>query len=679
MKQEFTLRTLGVAIGLALAAPALFAQTPAAAPKPVSPPAAVKPAAAPVTAPAATPAAAQPKPAAGVAATPAAPAAPATPAPAAGTPAIPGAPADPNAPPPAPPPPPLSDIIFTNGDVITLDDKRPAAQAVAVKGTRIIAVGKAKEILARWKSEGTEVVDLAGKTLVPGFVDAWGQMSRLGLYSVAAPLQPPPAGSVSDVNGLVRSLRDWSKGDLAQRFGWVIGYGYDDSRLREQRPLTRQDLDGVSADKPVLVIHHSGRQVVANSRALELAGITRDSVSPPAGSIGRWPGSKEPDGVLDGAAAAALLGALPKLSADDRQALIQQGQTLYLQNGYTTAVEGRATPEDLALYTQAADTGALKLDVMIYADLASAGGALKGHKSVGPKYYKNRLRLAGVSFALDGVAEDRSAWLTQPYQLPPPGKRSAYSGYPWATDEAAADLFTRAYAGGWPVAVQANGDAAIAQAIAGLRAAAVQPASPPADPPSKLSAKQRARQALNDAARQPAPPRPPLLVGAQAVGDAQLDALKEAGAAVSFAPQRLALSLAALKDYTLGPERAARFAPAAAAQARGLPVMLHADPARLDPSPFAVMAAAIKRPLGEDQQLAPLDALKAVTLLPARQLGEEKVKGSIAAGKLADFAVLSANPLKTPADKLGEIRVVGTVKEGVTVFSSNEGGVPITR
>ena len=672
MKHEFTLRTLGAAIGLALAAPALFAQTPTVAPKPVTaPPAAAKPAPAPVT----TPAVAPTKPVT-------APAAPATGAtPATGTaPTGPAAPADPNAPPPAPPPPPLSDIIFTNGDVVTLDDKRPAAQAVAIKGTRIVAVGKAKDILARWKSEGTEVVDLAGKTLVPGFVDAWGQLSRLGLYSVAAPLQPPPGGSVSDINGLVRTLRDWSRGDLAQRFGWIIGYGYDDSRLREQRPLSRQDLDAVSTDKPVLVIHHSGRQVVMNSRALELAGITRDSVSPPAGRIGRWPGSREPDGSLDGAAATALLGALPKLSADDRQALIQQGQTLYLQNGYTTAVEGRATPEDLALYTQAADTGALKLDVMLYADLASAGGALKGHKSVGPRYYKNRLRLAGVSFALDGVAEDRSAWLTQPYQLPPPGKRSAYSGYPWASDEAAADLFTRAAAGGWPVAVQANGDAAIDQAIKGLRAAAaVQPASPPADPPGRLPAKPRARPALNDAARQPAPPRPPLLVGAQAVGDAQLDALKEAGAAISFAPQRLALSLAALKDYTLGPERSARFAPAGSALARGLPVLLHADPARLDPSPFAVMAAAIKRPIGEDQQLAPLDALKALTLQPARQLGEEKLKGSIATGKLADFAVLSANPLKTPADKLGEIRVVGTVKEGVTVFGSNEGGVPITR
>lgn len=644
MKHEFTLRTLGAAIGLALAAPALFAQTPTAAPKPVTaPPAAAKPAPAPVTTPAVAPA----KPAT----TPAAPATGATPA--TGTaPTGPAAPADPNAPPPAPPPPPLSDIIFTNGDVVTLDDKRPAAQAVAIKGTRIVAVGKAKDILARWKSEGTEVVDLAGKTLVPGFVDAWGQLSRLGLYSVAAPLQPPPGGSVSDINGLVRTLRDWSRGDLAQRFGWIIGYGYDDSRLREQRPLTRQDLDAVSADKPVLVIHHSGRQVVLNGKALELAGITRDSANPPAGSIGRWPGSKEPDGVLDGAAAAALLGALPRLSADDRQALIQQGQTLYLQNGYTTAVEGRATPDDLALYTQAADTGALKLDVMIYADLASAGPVLKGHKSVGPKYYKNRLRLAGVSLALDGVAEDRSAWMSQPYQLPPPGKRSAYSGYAWASDEAATDLITRAYAGGWQVAVQANGDAAIDQAIAGLRAAAT---------------------------KQPGKGRQPLLVGAQALRDDQLDGLKEAGAAVSFAPQRLALSLAALKDYTLGPERSARFAPAGSALARGLPVLLHADPARLDPSPFAVMAAAVKRPLGEEQQLAPLDALKAVTLQPARQLGEEKVKGSIAAGKLADFAVLSANPLKTPADKLGEIRVVGTVKEGVTVFGSNEGGVPITR
>jgi hypothetical protein len=142
----------------------------------------------------------------------------------------------------------------------------------------------------------------------------------------------------------------------------------------------------------VIVVHYSGSHLVANSKALELAGIGRDSIDPPGGSIGRWPGSKEPDGVLEGAAATALLGALPQLPADDRQAMIQQGQTLYLQNGYTTAVEARATPDDLALYTQAADTGALKLDVLLYADLASAGASLKGHKIIGPKYYKGHLQ-----------------------------------------------------------------------------------------------------------------------------------------------------------------------------------------------------------------------------------------------------------------------------------------------
>ena len=624
MKSAFVVRRASVAILLAFAAPTLLAQMPApAAVKPV--PAGVKPAI--------------PQPASVL------------PAPA----ATPGAlPVDPNAPvaPLTPPPPPLSDIIFTNGDVITLDDKRPSAQAVAIKGSKILAVGKTKDILARWKSEGTEVVDLAGKTLVPGFIDAWGQMSRLGLYSVAAQLQAPPLGPVSDTGSLLRQLREWSKGELAQRFGWIIGVGYDDSRLREQRAPSRNDLDSVYRDKPVIIIHQSGRQLVANSKALELAGISRDSIDPPGGSISRWPGSKEPDGLLEGSAAVALIGALPQLGKDDRQAMIQQGQSLYLKNGYTTAVEARATPDDFALYTQAADLGALKLDVALYADLPTSAAALKGHKSIGPKYYKSHLRLAGVSFTLDGSADERSAWLTQPYQYPPAGKRSGFTGYQTISDEVVGDLLGSAYANGWQVAVQANGDAAIAQFISGIRAAA---------------------------GAHPGKDRRPLLVGAQMIRDDQLDALKELGVGVSLAPQRLSLGLASLTDDALGAERTARFIPAATALRHGLPVLLHADNALIEPAPFSVLAAAIQRPVGEDQQLTPLDALKALTLLPARQIGEEKIKGSITAGKLADLTVLSANPLKIPADKLGDIRVIGTLKEGVTVFGGNEGGVPITR
>lgn len=631
------LRPAALATLLALAALPVLAQTPAT--KPASP-ASTTPtrstAAPAATAPAATPPAVAPS---------AAPtAAPTT--------AAPGAPADPNAPPPAPPPPPLSDVIFTNGDIITLDDKRPAAQAVAIKGNKIIAVGKSKDILARWKSEGTEVVDLAGKTLAPGFVDAWGQLSRSGLFSVAARLQSPPEGRVGDTAALLRELREWGKGDLAQRFGWIIGFGYDETRLREQRLPSRHDLDSVSRDKPVIIIHQSGRQLIANSKALELAGIGRDSVAPAGGSIGRWPGSKDPDGVLEGSAAFALLGSLPQVPKEERQAMIQEGQGLYLRNGYTTAVEGRATADDLALYTQAAELGSLKLDVLIYADLGSAAPALKGSKTITPRYYKERLKLAGVSFTLDGGAETRSAWLTQPYKLPPPGKRTSYAGYPGASDEQAGELFAQAYANGWQVAVQANGDAAIDQFIKGLDAAAT---------------------------KHPGKDRRPLLVGAQTLRDDQIERLKALGVSLDLAPRRLGLSLDVLKDDALGAERTARFIPAGAALKQGVPVLLGHDAAEPEPAPFGSLAAAIRRAVGEDQQIGALDALKAITLLPARQLGEEKIKGSIAVGKLADLVVLSANPLKTPADKLGEIRVIGTVKEGVTVFGGSEGGVPLTR
>lgn len=617
---------------LALAALPALAQTPAA--KPATPVAA-------------TPAAATPARSAPAPATPAT-TVPGT-APAA---AAPGTPADPNAAPPAPPPPPLSDVIFTNGDIITLDDKRPTAQAVAIKGSKIIAVGKSKDILARWKSEGTEVVDLAGKTLAPGFVDAWGQLSRSGLFSVAARLQSPPEGRVADTGALLRELREWSKGELAQRFGWIIGFGYDETRLRELRLPSRNDLDSVSRDKPVIIIHQSGRQIVANSKALEMAGIGRESTDPAGGSIGRWPGSREPDGVLEGSAAFALLGSLPQLPKEERQAMIQEGQGLYLRNGYTTAVEGRATAEDLALYAQAAEVGSLKLDVLLYADLASGAPALRGNKLITPRYYKERLKLAGVSFTLDGTAETRSAWLTQPYKLPPPGKRTSYAGYPGVSDEQAEALFSQAYAGGWQVAVQANGDAAIDQFLKGLGGATT---------------------------KHPGKDRRPLLIGAQTLRDDQIERLKTLGVSLALAPRRLGLSLDVLKDDALGAERTARFIPAGSAFRQGVPVLLAHDAAEPEPAPFGAFAAAIRRTTGEDQQIGALDALKALTLLPARQLGEERIKGSITVGKLADLVVLSANPLKAPADKLGEIRVIGTVKEGVTVYGGSEGGVPLTR
>ncbi|WP_374491557.1 amidohydrolase [Zoogloea sp.] len=544
-----------------------------------------------------------------------------------------------------PPSPTLSDLILTNGDVLTLDERKPSAQAVAIKGARIVAVGRTKEILARWKSDSTEVVDLGGKTLIPGFIESWGEMSRLGLQSVAAPLQSPPAGSVMDLAGLQRQLRDWARGELATRFGWIIGYGFDHTQLREQRPLSNKDLDAVSRDKPILIVHASGQQVVLNSKALELAGITRDSQAPANGQIGRWPGSREPDGVLEGSAAALVLGQLPTLPSAERLAMIEQGQTLYLRNGYTTTQEGRATPTDLELYRQAADNGVLRLDVVLNADQDSRPASAK---PLGNPYYRNRVRLNGVSLALDGSVDDRSAWLSSAYQLPPPGKRAGFAGYQRVSDDALATLLGQAASQGWSPAILANGDAAIGQALGQLENTS------------------------------PRPPRP-MLVGAQTMTTEQLGRLANLGGSVAMAPRALGPRASAWTSSLLGAERTQRTYPLAAARDAKVPLMLYTDPQEGEPAPLGAMAAALARPVGPEQQISALDALKALTLVPARQIGEERNKGSIAPGKLADLTLLSANPLYTPPAQLGSIKVLGVIKEGETVYGSTGAPLPMPR
>jgi predicted amidohydrolase YtcJ len=228
----------------------------------------------------------------------------------------------------------------------------------------------------------------------------------------------------------------------------------------------------------------------------------------------------------------------------------------------------------------------------------------------------------------------------------------SFAGYPGASDETALDLATRAYAGGWQLAVQANGDAAIDQFLGAVRAAA---------------------------GKHPGKDRRPLLVGAQTLRDDQLELMKELGIGVAFAPQRLGLSEAVLKDYTLGTERSARFAPAASAQRRGLAVLLYADPALVAPTPFGVMAAAIKRPAGRRPAAQPAGRPQGAHPAAGPPAGRREDQGQHRhrqAGRLRHPVGQSA---QNPPEKLGEIRVTGTIKEGVTVFGGADGGVPILR
>ncbi|MFN7642236.1 MAG: amidohydrolase family protein [Burkholderiales bacterium] len=190
-----------------------------------------------------------------------------------------------------------ADAIWSGGSIVTVNDAQPSAEAVAVRGGRIVAVGLRADVDRRFAGPKTVRHDLKGRTLLPGFVDGHGHVTGVGMQAVVANVLPPPDGRNDSVAALQQTLRDWMAANPWHReYGLVIGFGYDDSQLKEGRPPTREELDEVSRDLPVFIVHQSGHLGAYNSAALRRAGITADTPDPKGGAIRRKPGSREPDG-----------------------------------------------------------------------------------------------------------------------------------------------------------------------------------------------------------------------------------------------------------------------------------------------------------------------------------------------------------------------------------------------
>ncbi|MCS6316656.1 MAG: amidohydrolase family protein, partial [Nitrospira sp.] len=192
-----------------------------------------------------------------------------------------------------------ADTIYTGGTIITMNDDAPSAEAIAIKDGKILAVGNEATIMTS-RGGATHVIDLANKTLLPGFVDARSHFSLVGLQAISANLLPAPDGPVNSIPQLQQAMREFiATSPIVKAFGVAIGFNYDDSQLAEQRSPTAAELDEVSRDIPLLVMHQSGHLGVYNSAALAKVGITSATVDPDGGLIRRKPGSTEPDGVLE--------------------------------------------------------------------------------------------------------------------------------------------------------------------------------------------------------------------------------------------------------------------------------------------------------------------------------------------------------------------------------------------
>ncbi len=547
---------------------------------------------------------------------------------------------------------PQADTIYHRGPILTLEEAHPRAQALAVKDGKILAVGASAEVM-RHRGPKTRMVDLQGHALLPGFVDAHGHLSQTGLQAASANLLPPPDGTGASIAALQKLLRAYAQGPVARKHRVILGFGYDEAQLKEQRPPTRQELDAVSRDLPVLIIHQSGHLGVLNSKALALAGVTADTPDPQGGHIRREADGRTPNGVLEETAWFAAGMKLVRPDAAGYAALLMEGQRLYARFGFTTGQDGRSDEGSNQTWIALATQRKLLLDVVSYPDLAMpfTEGLMKT-PWVG-RTYTQHFRVGGVKLSLDGSPQGKTAYLTRPYHVPPPGQPADYRGYPAFTDAEVTRFVDRAYAQGWQLLVHTNGDAASDQMLKAVGAAAQ-------------------RHGLGD--------RRTVMIHAQTVREDQLDEMKRLAVIPSFFGMHCYYWGDWHRDSTLGPVRADRISPAQSALRRGMRFTQHHDAPVAFPDAMAILDAAVNRRtrsgdiLGPDQRLSVMEALRSITLWAAWQHFEEDRKGSLVAGKLADMVILSEDPTAVPPSRLRSLKVLETLKEGTSNYRAPRGG-----
>ena len=549
----------------------------------------------------------------------------------------------------------VADAVYFGGKIITVDDANPKATAVAIKDGTIIYVGDirgAKPLMA----DSTQHIDLQGRTMVPGFVDAHGHVVSAGIQAASANLLPMPDGSVNSFAQLVDTVKVWEESAAGAGFikntGWLVGFGFDDSQLEERVFPTAQVLEQVTRDRPMMIVHQSGHFGVFNRKALELAGITDCRKEVPGGVIRCEDDGQTPNGVLEENAFFAALSVF-QANIDDAYNLdlFRQGMQSFARFGYTTAQEGRAFAPTVAIAETKASQAPLPIDVALYVDYTAKDhldqSAYYGGSGYDGIAYTNGLRIAGVKLTIDGSPQGKTAWLSQPYFVPPEGQDNDYVGYAAMTAEQVDAEVMDAFANNRQVLVHCNGDAAIDRYLNAIEKAAQE-------------------YDLND--------RRNVLIHGQTLRKDQIGRLKTLDVMPSLFPMHTFYWGDWHKESVLGPERAAYISPTRDVLDAGMIFSSHHDAPVANPDSMRVLGATVTRVtrsgevLGPDQRVTPYEGLKAITIWPAYQHFEEKVKGSIEVGKQADFVILSADPLTIDPLTIADIRVLETINDGHTVF-----------
>jgi len=525
-------------------------------------------------------------------------------------------------------------LLFFNGTIHTMDAAAPQVEAVAVgEDGRIHAVGSLADV-ERLIPPDAQRVNLNGRTLIPGFNDAHIHVQWLGLmltHMIDATIKNAP-----NIPALIALYRERAQTRPAGE--WITGTGYNENFLPEKRHVNRYDLDQASAEHPMVVTHTSGHVTVASSRALALAGVTRETPDPPGGHIVRDEHG-EPTGVLEETAMELVFQHIPPITTDMLAEAIRAAMKHQLALGITSATDPAVTPFHIEVYRMLEAAGELTVRIHLLAERRSGDVIFP----LPEKYISDTLRLDAVKFFADGGMTSATAAISIPY------KETGTHGIMIYETEDMAELMWEAHDAGFRIATHANGDTALEQVISVYEMVNARKPEP------------RLRHRIEHLAL-PTKDHLRRLAAIGAMTATQTVFLPAFGAAFRrYMPDVYVPHAYGVRDMLDA----------------GIVVALSTDaPVVPDDNPLIGIKAAVDRldhegkPFGADQAITPYEALYAYTMGGALLSGDEANRGSITPGKWADLVILSGDPLAgtTPTDAMLDLHVEETYVGGRLMY-----------
>lgn len=544
-----------------------------------------------------------------------------------------------------------AEVIYHNGSILTMAGAEPTyVEALAVKDGKIAFAGS-KSAALKMKGDATRIVDLGGKTLLPGFIDGHSHYINSLLVADQCKLYAPPSGPGKDVPSIIAELKRYATERKIPKGEMIMGYGYDDTVMPGGRLLNRDDLDEAFPDNPVRIEHVSMHGVVLNSLALKYYDISAETETQAGGVIVRKPGTKEPWGLIMETAFLPVVAKSEPMTAQREINATRAGQMLYAENGVTTAHEGATHFPQIQTIQRASDAGANIIDVVAYPFITDADKVLAEYPLEKWTKYENRFKLGGVKITLDGSPQGRTAFFTTPYLTGGPSGEKNWKGEPNFPQDLANKMFKKVYDMNVPLLVHCNGDASI---------------------DAFLTAYEFVR--AGDYSK----PWNVTTIHTQFIRKDQIAKYVQ----YKIRPSFYTLHTFYFADAHIanrGREQAMYISPMRDAIDAGLRPTNHTDFVVAPLDQMMMLYSAVNRisragaEIGLDQRVTPYEGLKCMTEWASEQYGEQASKGTLEAGKRADLVILNKDPLKVDPKAIKDIKVVETIKDGVSIFPAPAG------